>query len=235
MHPGMVLEHRLEPRVVVDQGLRRLRDLVVEVLRVHLEGQRLELGGDLLETQARSAGRSRRTGSAGGSSSAVTRSFGDHVLAQQERALPAASPRCRGRWRARRTRASRGGAPRRSRRVAIVEAVSPCCTTNSTWAGSLAAGSVSAVPMSSRTMSCDERQLERRGVVGRPAEDRAVDERPEGRERDDQHDPGEDQREEQEPDEPAHAVTAAVRPAVAPAAAAAAARGSTYSGTSAVA
>ncbi len=222
VHPGMVLEHRLEPRVVVDQGLRRLGDLVVEVLRVHLEGQRLELRGDLLETQARPQrdldervlGRVEERGH---------EVVGDHVLAQQERAglqlrFDAAvareqDERARVAEEALALQAGRD----RGRGVALLH-------------DELDLGRVARGRLGHRRADVlahdvvDERQLERRGVVGRPAEDRAVDQRPEGRDGDDQHDPGEDQREEQEPDEPAHAVAAAVRAAVAPSATAAARR-----------
>ena len=66
--------------------LRRLRDQVVEVLRVHLERQRLELGRDLLEAEAGPQARSRRTGRGGGARSAVTTSSG--VMFLRSRNVP---------------------------------------------------------------------------------------------------------------------------------------------------
>ena len=81
-----VVEDRLEPRVVGEESRRRVLDDVVELRRVHLQRQRLELGGDLLEAQARPQAdvdvldRRRRE-------QRVDQLIRRHVLAQHERAL----------------------------------------------------------------------------------------------------------------------------------------------------
>ena len=92
--------------------------------------------------------------------------------------------------------------PWSSRRLAIVRAVSPGSTRNSTWAGSVDAGVVRAGPEVLGHDVLDERQLERGRVVLGDAQDRAVDHRPEGGQRDGQDDRGEDEGEDQELEQP---------------------------------
>ncbi len=152
-------------------------------------------------------------GTAGGASRAVTTSSG--VMFLRSRNVPCWRSPVSSRWVAMNTNA-RSSVMRSSssRRVAMVPAVSPSRTVNSTWAGSVDAGVVSAAPRSSFTRSATNSMLQRRGIVRGPGQDGGVEQRPKGGQRDDEDEPRQHEREDEELDD-AHDPAAA--PTVTPA------------------
>ena len=204
----------LQPRVVVDEVLRRRGREVVELLDVHLQGQRLELGRDLLEPEARPQAEihvrdGRRIEEC--RDQVVRR----QVPAQQERpllelvgelALDRVVDECAFvadeavTLEARRDRA---------RRVAVLDDE---LDLRRVARGRLRQGCAQVLA----DEVLHERHREGRGVVRRPAQDRPVDDGPQGRQGHDQDERGQDDREHEELEDPADA---AARPAAVVAAA----------------
>ena len=84
LRDGLVAEDLLQPRVVVDELLGRRGHQIVELVDIHLERQR---GGWAGAGGGGGRGAGRRVGGGGRVEQRRRQVVGDHVLAEQERAL----------------------------------------------------------------------------------------------------------------------------------------------------